>query len=45
LEKILEENATTEDVTMPHTKIEELEALIKKYPNIGSRYRNMRTNL
>lgn len=36
--KYLEENAAAADVTLTSGDIEEIEALIRKYPNIGPRY-------
>ena len=36
--KYLEENAAAADVTLSHEEIEAMEALLKKYPNIGPRY-------
>lgn len=36
--KYLEENAAAADVTLSSRDIEEIEALIRKYPNIGPRY-------
>ena len=36
--KYLEENAAAADVILSHEHIEEIEALLKKYPNIGPRY-------
>ena len=36
--KYLEENAGAVDVTLSHEDLEEIEALLKKYPNIGPRY-------
>jgi aryl-alcohol dehydrogenase-like predicted oxidoreductase len=36
--KYLEENAGAADVILSHEDIEEIEALLKKYPNIGPRY-------
>ncbi len=36
--KYLEENAMATDVILSHEDIEEIEGLLKKYPNIGPRY-------
>jgi aryl-alcohol dehydrogenase-like predicted oxidoreductase len=36
--KYLEENAAAADVVLSHEDIEEIEGLLKKYPNIGPRY-------
>jgi len=36
--KYLEENAAAADVILSHEDIEEIEGLLKKYPNIGPRY-------
>jgi aryl-alcohol dehydrogenase-like predicted oxidoreductase len=36
--KYLEENAVAADVILSHEDIDEIEALLKKYPNIGPRY-------
>jgi aryl-alcohol dehydrogenase-like predicted oxidoreductase len=36
--KYLEENAGAVDVNLSHEDLEEIEALLKKYPNIGPRY-------
>jgi aryl-alcohol dehydrogenase-like predicted oxidoreductase len=36
--KYLEENAAAADVTLSKADIEEIEGLLKKYPNIGPRY-------
>jgi len=36
--KYLEENAAAADVILSHEEIEELEGLLKKYPNTGPRY-------
>jgi len=36
--KYLEENAGAADVILSHEHIEEIEGLLKKYPNIGPRY-------
>jgi len=36
--KYLEENAAAADVILSHDDLEEIEGLLKKYPNIGPRY-------
>ena len=36
--KYLEENAVAADIILSHEDIDEIEALLKKYPNIGPRY-------
>jgi aryl-alcohol dehydrogenase-like predicted oxidoreductase len=36
--KYLEENAAAADVNLSHNDLEEIEGLLKKYPNIGPRY-------
>jgi aryl-alcohol dehydrogenase-like predicted oxidoreductase len=36
--KYLEENATAADVDLSHADMEEMEGLLKKYPNTGPRY-------
>jgi aryl-alcohol dehydrogenase-like predicted oxidoreductase len=36
--KYLEENAGAADVVLSHADIDEIQALLKKYPNIGPRY-------
>jgi aryl-alcohol dehydrogenase-like predicted oxidoreductase len=36
--KYLEENAAAADVILSHEDLEEIEGLLKKYPNIGPRY-------
>jgi aryl-alcohol dehydrogenase-like predicted oxidoreductase len=43
--KYLEENAAAAEVLLSHQDLEEIEGLLKKYPNIGPRYTEREFNM